>query len=47
MLDEELGAIVSSLRALGADDSDVEAKREETALPKSVRETVSAFAPPG
>jgi len=44
MLDEELRAILSSL---GADDSDVEAKREETALPKSVRETVSAFAPPG
>ena len=44
MLDEEVAAIVSSLRALGADDSDVEAKRAETALPKSVRETLSAFA---
>ena len=39
-----MAAIVSSLRALGADDSDVEAKRAETALPKSVRETLSAFA---
>lgn len=44
MLDDELGAIVADLRSLGADDCDVEAKRSETALPKSVRDTLSAFA---
>lgn len=44
MLDDELRAVVSNLRALGSDDCDVEAKRAENTLPKSVRETLSAFA---
>ncbi|AXB46365.1 ATP-binding protein [Amycolatopsis albispora] len=44
MTDEELAEIVRHLRKLGADDVEVEAKRAATKLPKSVRETVSAFA---
>ncbi|TNC22872.1 RNA-binding domain-containing protein [Amycolatopsis alkalitolerans] len=44
MLDEELGDVVKNLRALGADDADVEAKRAEDRLPRSVRDTLSAFA---
>ncbi|MQA26045.1 MAG: ArsR family transcriptional regulator [Micromonosporaceae bacterium] len=43
MLDSELEEIIANLRTLGADDADVEAKRAETALPRSVRETLSAF----
>ncbi|WP_027928153.1 ATP-binding protein [Amycolatopsis benzoatilytica] len=44
MLDDELAEIVGNLRRLGGDDADVEAKRAEDRLPKSVRDTVSAFA---
>jgi ATP-dependent DNA helicase RecG len=43
MLDDELDIVITKLQALGADDSEVEAKRAETALPRSVRETLSAF----
>ncbi|WP_033291006.1 ATP-binding protein [Amycolatopsis jejuensis] len=44
MLDDELAEIIRNLRQLGADDADIEAKRAEDRLPKSVRDTVSAFA---
>ncbi|MFD6072970.1 MULTISPECIES: ATP-binding protein [Amycolatopsis] len=44
MLTEELTEIIANLRALGGDHAFVEAKRAETKLPKSVRETLSAFA---
>ncbi|QFU94575.1 ATP-binding protein [Amycolatopsis sp. YIM 10] len=44
MIDEELAEVVANLRRLGADDVDVEAKRASIKLPKTVRETVSAFA---
>lgn len=44
MLNDELAEIIADLRVLGADHAWVEAKRGETALPKSVRETLSAFA---
>ncbi len=44
MLNEELTEIIANLRALGGDHAFVEAKRAETKLPKSVRETLSAFA---
>lgn len=43
MTDEELAEIVDNLRVLGSDVSDVEAKRAEGGLPKSVRETLSSF----
>lgn len=44
MLYDELIEIIANLRALGGDHAFVEAKRAETKLPKSVRETLSAFA---
>ncbi|AGM10551.1 ATP-binding protein [Amycolatopsis keratiniphila] len=44
MLHEELIEIIANLRVLGGDHAFVEAKRAETKLPKSVRETLSAFA---
>lgn len=44
MLDDELSEVVDALRTLGADDADVEAKRAADKIPKTVRETVSAFA---
>jgi plasmid stabilization system protein ParE len=44
VLDEDLAEIVLKLRAHGADDADVEAKRAERKLPRSVRSTLSAFA---
>ncbi|WP_181773875.1 ATP-binding protein [Amycolatopsis pittospori] len=44
MLHDELIEIISNLRTLGGDHAFVEAKRAETKLPKSVRETLSAFA---
>ncbi|PRZ08092.1 ATP-dependent DNA helicase RecG [Isoptericola sp. CG 20/1183] len=43
MTGDELEGIVARLRAVGDDTADVEAKAARTALPKSVRETVSAF----
>ncbi|GAB3703528.1 hypothetical protein GCM10027598_02490 [Amycolatopsis oliviviridis] len=44
MLHEELTEIIANLRALGGDHAFVEAKRADTKLPKSTRETLSAFA---
>ncbi|WP_433223551.1 AlbA family DNA-binding domain-containing protein [Microtetraspora malaysiensis] len=44
MLDEELSEIVANLRALGGDISDVEVKKSQRELPKTIRETLSAFA---
>ncbi|MCA1705548.1 MAG: ATP-binding protein, partial [Actinobacteria bacterium] len=44
MLDDDLAEIISKLRAQGADDADVEAKRAERKLPKGLRSTLSAFA---
>ncbi|WET79554.1 ATP-binding protein [Amycolatopsis sp. QT-25] len=44
MLFGELAEIITNLRDLGGDHAFVEAKRAETKLPKSVRETLSAFA---
>lgn len=44
MLDDELADIIANLRARGADHAYVEAKRAENKLPKTVRETLSAFA---
>ncbi|MEV6983732.1 ATP-binding protein [Sphaerisporangium sp. NPDC051017] len=44
MLDGELAEIVADLRALGGDIADVEVKTSRTELPKSTRETLSAFA---
>ncbi|MGQ0847058.1 MAG: ATP-binding protein [Sporichthyaceae bacterium] len=44
MLVQEVHELVAGLRAHGSDDSDVEAKRSETALPQSLRQSLSAFA---
>jgi ATP-dependent DNA helicase RecG len=43
----EVETIIKTLREQGADNLDVEAKASETALPKSVKETLSAFANTG
>jgi ATP-dependent DNA helicase RecG len=43
MLDAELAEIVANLRALGTDIADVEVKSSHGGLPKSLRETLSAF----
>lgn len=40
----ELANVIAQLRRLGSDDCDVEAKRAESGLPRSVRHTLSAFA---
>ncbi|WP_433513604.1 ATP-binding protein [Nonomuraea sp. CA-143628] len=44
MLDEELSEIVANLRVLGGDVCDVEVKQSQRELPKTIRETLSAFA---
>jgi ATP-dependent DNA helicase RecG len=43
MLDAELAEIVANLRVLGTDIADVEVKNSRGGLPKSLRETLSAF----
>jgi ATP-dependent DNA helicase RecG len=43
MLDAELAEITANLRILGADITDVEVKNSGGGLPKSLRETLSAF----
>ncbi|MBV9445609.1 MAG: putative DNA binding domain-containing protein [Streptosporangiaceae bacterium] len=43
MLDSELAEIISNLRLLGADIADIEVKNGSGGLPKSLRETLSAF----
>lgn len=43
MLDAELAEIIDNLRLLGADIADVEVKNSRGGLPKSLRETLSAF----
>lgn len=43
MLDEELVEIVENLRALGGDVSDIEVKKSQRELPKTIGETLSAF----
>lgn len=44
MTADDLAALVVDLRSFGTDVADVEAKRARDALPRSVRETLSAFA---
>lgn len=43
MTEDELKAIAAGLRGAGTDDQYVEAKRSQSALPKSVRRTLSSF----
>jgi len=43
VLDAELAEIIGNLRVLGADIADVEVKNASGGLPKSLRETLSAF----
>lgn len=43
MLDAALAVIVANLRVLGTDIADVEVKNGHGGLPKSLRETLSAF----
>jgi ATP-dependent DNA helicase RecG len=44
MTDDDLSSLVDDLRAFGTDVANVEAKRARDALPRSVRETLPAFA---
>jgi ATP-dependent DNA helicase RecG len=44
MLDAEIDEIVDNLRTIGADIADVEVKKAQGGLPKSLRETLSGFA---
>ena len=44
MTDEELAEAIAALRAFGTDVFEIEAKRAQTAVPKSLRATTSAFA---
>ncbi|MEU6412929.1 ATP-binding protein [Microbispora sp. NPDC046933] len=44
MFDAELAEIVANLRTIGADIADVEVRKAQGGLPKSLRETLSAFA---
>ena len=44
MLDVELAEIIDNLRTIGADIADVEVKKAQGGLPKSLRETLSGFA---
>jgi ATP-dependent DNA helicase RecG len=44
MLDSEIAEIVDNVRVIGSDIADVEVKRAEGGLPKSLRETLSGFA---
>src|SRR4051812_23003563 len=44
MLEAELSEIVDNLRTIGADVADVEVKKAQGGLPKSLRESLSAFA---
>ena len=47
MLDSELAEIISNLRLLGSDIADIEVKNGSGGLPKSLRETLSAFSNSG
>ena len=44
MQDAELAEIVENLRVVGADIADVEVKKARGGLPRSVRDTLAAFA---